>query len=204
MSGTSTLPPDLPVPADDGGADHLPGMRVPPVELPATDGTRVRLDGPPPGGARRLVVYAYPRTARPGAEPLTPDWDLIPGARGCTPEACGFRDHAADLRAAGAAVFGLSTQDTEDQRELVDRLGLPFSVLSDQRLDLTRAMRLPTFAVAGHVLLRRLTLVLRDGAVEHVFYPVFPPDTHAAEVLRWLREHPVAAGVGIGGRKESA
>jgi peroxiredoxin len=204
VTDRTSLPPDLPLPVDDGAADHLPGSRVPAVELSATDGSRVRLDGPPPDGASRLVVYAYPRTARPGEPSLTDDWDLIPGARGCTPEACGFRDHAADLRAAGAAVLGLSTQDTEYQRELVDRLRLPFPVLSDHRLELAGAMRLPTFTVAGQVLLRRLTLVLRAGVVEHVFYPVFPPDTHAAEVLRWLREHPVATGVAAGGPEEAA
>ena len=132
------------------------------------------------------MVYAYPRTGRPGEPELTDDWDLIPGARGCTPEACGFRDHYAELNAAGANVFGLSTQSTADQKELAARLHLPFPVLSDENLVLTQAMRLPTFRAAGQTLLRRLTLVIRDGRVEHVWYPVFPPDRHAGEVLQWL------------------
>jgi peroxiredoxin len=182
------LPDDLPAPVDDGAADHLPGMRVPPIALPATDNRELRIDGPPPD-ADRWVVYAYPRTGVPGEEPFTPDWDEIPGARGCTPQTCAFRDHAADLRAAGAAVAGLSTQDTAFQQEMATRLHLPFPVLSDHDLALTRALRLPTFEAAGETLLRRLTLVIRQGVVEHVFYPVFPPDGHAAEVLAWLSEN---------------
>ncbi len=183
------LPTDLPAPVDDGAADHLPGLRLPPIALPSTEGTDVRLDLRPQD-ADRLVVYAYPRTGAPGEEPPTPDWDEIPGARGCTPESCGFRDHHDDLRAAGAAVVGLSTQDTPYQQEMVQRLHLPYPVLSDRDLVATRALRLPTFEAAGQTLLRRLTLVIRDGAVEHVFYPVFPPDRHAAEVREWLRTTP--------------
>jgi peroxiredoxin len=139
-----------------------------------------------PDGAERLVLYAYPRTGRPGEPPLTPDWNLIPGARGCTPESCGFRDHAGELWAAGAAVAGVSSQTTEDQREVVGRLGLPFPLLSDDDLHLTHALDLPTHVVAGRTLLKRLTLVVRDSRIEHVFYPIFPPDTHAADVLAWL------------------
>jgi len=135
-------------------------------------------------------VYAYPRTGRPGESPLVDDWDLIPGARGCTPETCGFRDHHAEMRAAGAEVFGLSTQDTTYQQELVERLHLPFAILSDAKLRLTRAWRLPTFEAAGQTLLRRLTIVIRDGRVEHLWYPVFPPDRHAEEVLDWLHANP--------------
>lgn len=198
MTHPTAIPSDLPVPVDDGAADHLPGMAVPPIGLPATDGRTVRLDTPP-ADAERLVVYAYPRTGRPGEPSLTPDWDSIPGARGCTPESCGFRDHAAELRAAGATVLGLSTQDTGYQREMVDRLRLPFPVLSDVDLELTRAMRLPTLTAAGQVLLRRITLVLRGGVVEHVFYPVFPPDTHAERVLDWLRAHAGDTGAGPDG-----
>jgi peroxiredoxin len=180
----NVLPPDLPVPEDDGAADHLVGCALPPFELPATDGSRVRLDQLP----GRVVVYAYPRTGVPGEDPLVPDWDSIPGARGCTPESCGFRDHFRDLRAAGAAlVFGLSTQDTAYQREAAERLHLPFVLLSDADLELTKALRLPTFEAAGQALLKRFTLVLADGRIEHVFYPVFPPDRHAEEVLGWLR-----------------
>ena len=182
-----TLPADLPEPVDDGAADHLRGSRVPDIALPATDGRRISLAsirGP------RVVVYAYPRTGRPGVASLVDDWDLIPGARGCTPETCGFRDHHADMQAAGAEVFGLSTQDTAYQQELVERLHLPFAVLSDEKLELMHAWRLPTFDVAGQTLLKRFTLVIRDGVVEHVWYPVFPPDRHAEDVLSWLRSAP--------------
>jgi peroxiredoxin len=180
------LPANLPVPEDDGGAAHLPGMAMPAIALPATSGGTVRVDAVP-GAAERLVLYLYPRTGRPGEVELTPDWNQIPGARGCTPESCGFRDHAADLWDAGAAVAGVSTQTTEDQREAAERLELPFPLLSDAELELTRALDLPTFEVAGLTLLKRLTLVVRDGWIEQVFYPVFPPDRHAAEVLAWLR-----------------
>jgi peroxiredoxin len=180
-----TLPADLPEPLDDGAAAHLTGMAMPAMTLPATTGEGVRVDLAP-ADARRLVLYAYPRTGRPGEDPLTPDWDLIPGARGCTPQTCAFRDHAAELHAAGAAVAGLSTQDTGYQREAAERLHLPFPLLSDAGLRLTRALRLPTFEVAGHTLLKRLTLIIHDGVIEHVFYPVFPPDAHAGEVLRRL------------------
>jgi len=177
----NVLPDDLPAPVDDGAADHLPGTRLPSVALPATDGRSVRLDE-----LGRAVVYAYPRTGVPGVDPLVADWDQIPGARGCTPESCGFRDHHAELAALGAEVYGLSTQDTAYQREAAERLHLPFALLGDERLELTRALRLPTFDAAGHTLLRRLTLVVEAGAIVHVFYPVFPPDRHASEVLAWL------------------
>ena len=140
------------------------------------------------------MLYVYPRTGAPG-EPVSAEWDAIPGARGCTPEACAFRDHHAELLDAGAEVFGLSTQDTPYQREAAERLRLPFPLLSDAGLELTRALRLPTFQAGGETLLRRLTLVLRDGAVEHVFYPVFPPDAHAAEVLAWLKDRPGESAV---------
>jgi peroxiredoxin len=180
------LPADLPRPEDDGAADHLLGSAVPDIALPATDGRQVSLAAI---RAPRIVVYAYPRTGRPGVAPLVEDWDLIPGARGCTPETCGFRDHHAEMRAAGSEVFGLSTQDTAYQRELVDRLHLPFAILSDANLELTHAWGLPSFEVAGETLLKRFTLVLRDGKVEHLWYPVFPPDRHADEVLTWLKEH---------------
>jgi peroxiredoxin len=184
----TTLPSGLPVPADDGAARHLRGARVPAIPLSTTNGAELRLGDE--GRNARRVVYAYPRTGRPGEAPLAEDWDLIPGARGCTPEACGFRDHHADLARAGADVVGLSTQDTSYQREAVERLHLPFVLVSDAGLRLTRAMRLPTLEVAGHVLLRRFTLVIRGGRVEHVFFPVFPPDRHAEEVLAWLHAHP--------------
>lgn len=212
-----SLPSDLPVPVDDGAADHLRGLRLPPIALPSTDNREIRLDLGPEGsegsersagsagsaGVDRWVVYAYPRTSVPGEQPLVPEWDTIPGARGCTPESCGFRDHAADLSAAGAAVVGLSTQDVAYQQELVQRLGLPFPVLSDHDLSATRALGLPTFEAAGQTLLQRLTMVIRDGTVEHVFYPVFPPDAHAAQVLAWLSEHRPGQGDPDGGAPAS-
>ena len=181
------LPPDLPVPEDDGAAAHLPGARMPALALPSTNGTPVPVDHPP-AGFERLIVYAYPRTGRPGEPSLTPEWDAIPGAFGCTSEACGFRDHAEDLAALGAAVAGVATQDTDYLKEAVERLGLPFPLLSDADLELTKSLRLPTFEAGGHLLLKRLTLVVQAGMVEMVFYPVFPPDRHAEEVLQWLRD----------------
>jgi peroxiredoxin len=183
----TALPGDLPVPQDDGAADHLSGLQLPAVALPSTSGEHVRLDRL---GHGRTVLYAYPMTGTPGVDP--PDgWDQIPGARGCTPESCGFRDHHADLAHAGAGVYGISTQTTEQQREAAERLRLPFELLSDAAHALSSAMRLPTMEVAGVTMLKRLTLVVRDGRVEHVFYPVFPPDAHAAEVLGWLRSNPL-------------
>jgi peroxiredoxin len=180
------LPPDLPVPVDDGGADHLADVRLPAVSLPATDGTIVDLSVL----RGRVVVFAYPRTGRPDRDPLVADWNSIPGARGCTPQTCGFRDLAADFAALNCRVFGLSTQTPADQREMVERLRVPFPVLSDSELALATALRLPTFAVAGLTLLRRLTWVARNGAIEKTFYPVFPPDRNAIEVLRWLVAQP--------------
>jgi peroxiredoxin len=184
----SVLPPGLPIPRDDGAARHIEGTHMPPLTLPATDGSHFWVHRPP-AGFERLVLYAYPRTSRPGEPPLSPDWDDIPGARGCTPEACAFRDHAAELAARGAAVAGVSTQDTVYQREVVDRLQLPFPLLSDAEHELMNALRLPLHRIAGRVLLRRLTMVVRDSRVEKVFYPIFPPDAHAAEVVRWLEEN---------------
>jgi peroxiredoxin len=185
----TVLPDGLPIPVDDGAAAHLAGAAMPRLALESTDGGRFRVDLVP-DAATRLVLYAYPRTGRPGEDPLVPEWDTIPGARGCTPESCGFRDHNADLARNRAAVAGVSTQDTASQREAVQRLRLPFPLLSDTDLRLALALRLPTFEVAGRRLLRRLTLVVRDGTVEHVFYPVFPPDRHAEQVLDWLTKQP--------------
>jgi peroxiredoxin len=179
-----TLPDDLPVPEDDGAADHLPGSAVPPVALAATDGSSVRLDRV----AGRSLVFAYPRTGRPGEPSLGGDeaWDAIPGARGCTPEVCGIRDSVGRFAALGVRVFGVSTQSQGDQVEAAERLGLPYPLLSDERLELARALRLPLFEVEGVVLLKRLTLFLRDGVVERVLYPVFPPDAAAASALEAL------------------
>ena len=182
-----SLPPDLPVPQDDGAADHLPGRAVPHLALPSTGGEMVYFDALGPG---RTVLYIYPLTGRPGTD-LPEGWDLIPGARGCTPEACGFRDHYDDLLAAGAArVYGLSSQDTAYQREAATRLYLQFQMLSDPALSLASALGLPTFQAGGQTLYKRLTLIITDGVVEHVFYPVFPPDQHAQQVLSWLRDSP--------------
>lgn len=179
------LPADMPVPVDDHTCGHLPGMRVPPISLPSTAGETVDLSHL----TSRTVLYCYPMTGRPDVE-LPEGWNDIPGARGCTPESCGFRDHYRELQALGARVFGLSTQDTKYQREAADRLQLPYALLSDATLALTRALRLPTFTVAGMTLIKRLTLILNDGGIEKVFYPVFPPDEHAAQVVRWLEDSP--------------
>jgi peroxiredoxin len=181
------LPADLPVPVDDGAAGHLPGRAMPALSLPATDGRQVGLAAL---GSGRTVMYVYPMTGRPGVD-LPPGWDDIPGARGCTPESTGFRDHHAELLAAGAAqVFGLSSQSSSYQAEAVDRLQLPFAILSDEPMALVDALGLPTFTVAGATLYRRLTMMVTGGVIEHVFYPVFPPDRHAQQVLDWLRAHP--------------
>ena len=177
------LPPDLPVPRDDGGARHLAGMRAPDLALAATDSGSVNLSRLP----GRTVVYVYPRTGRPGV-PLPDGWDAIPGARGCTPQSCGFRDHLRELEALGVSrVYGLSTQDSEYQREAVERLHLPFPLLSDAGLGLQRALRLPSFQLDGMTLLKRLVLVVDDGTIVHVFYPVFPPDRSAEEVIAWIQ-----------------
>src|SRR5215212_1364417 len=180
------LPADLPVPVDDGACDHLPGMRLPSLALPATDGTLIGLSTLP----GRSVVYIYPRTGRPD-QPLPTGWDEIPGARGCTPQSCAYRNLAADLAALGARIFGLSAQDTAYQQEAATRLHLPFPLLSDERLELKTALSLPTFEVDGMMLIKRLTLIIGDGAIETVFYPVFPPDADAANVAAWLREHQI-------------
>ncbi|WP_439925769.1 peroxiredoxin [Nitrobacter sp. JJSN] len=178
----------IPAPADDGAARNLPGQTIPPLDLIATDGSSVRLSEL----KGRTVVFAYPRTGEPGKIGLVDDWDLIPGARGCTPQACAFRDLFAELKSAGARhVFGLSTQDHDYQSEMAARLHLPFAVLSDENLSLTHALDLPTMEVAGVTLIGRLTLIVDDGRISHVFYPVFPPDRNAGDVLSWLRANPV-------------
>ena len=189
MTSLTDLPPDLPAPIDDGAARHLAGMTMPAVRLPDTAGGEVDLGAL---GAGRTVIYAYPRTGAPGAA-LPDGWDAIPGARGCTPQSCAFRDHHAELASLGATVYGLSTQDTAYQREMAGRLHLPFPVLSDAGLVLTRALNLPTFTSEGMMLLKRLTLVVQGGRIETVFYPVFPPDRSAEQVTDWLRDHPISA-----------
>ncbi len=177
------LPPGIPAPQDDGGANHLPGMKLPDVALPATSGGSVdlsKLKG-------RTVVYVYPRTGVPGTD-LPPGWDEIPGARGCTPQSCSFRDHFGELKRLGVVqLYGLSTQGTAYQQEAASRLRLPFAILSDEKLTLTTALKLPTFATSGMTLLKRMALVIDDGKITHVFYPVFPPDKSAEEVIAWLQ-----------------
>ena len=205
MTDPYALPADLPVPEDDGAADHLPGLALPAVELPSTAGGTVALNGL--GRERpRTVLYVYPMTGQPGVA-LPDGWDSIAGARGCTPEACAFRDHHADLATAGADVYGLSTQSTADQAEAAERLQLPFPLLSDEDAVLANEpLRLPllaapaavggtppnprVFEAGGRTRYRRITLVIANGRIEHVFYPVFPPDRHASEVLAWLQNHP--------------
>lgn len=183
------LPPDLPVPLDDGACRHLPGMAWPSVDLPSTAGGTVSLAAAAME-APWLVVYFYPRTGLPDQDPPggLAAWDAIPGARGCTPQACAYRDHHAELRARGARIFGVSTQETAYQREVAERLHLPYALLSDAALALTHALRLPTFAVAGYTLIRRLTLLGRGGRIERCFYPVFPPHADAVRVLAAITE----------------
>jgi len=184
----NTLPDGLPIPTDDGSCNHLKGMVLPALELRATSGRAVNL-----AALRdRTVLYIYPRTGRPDQEPPS-GWNEIPGARGCTPQSCSFRDHKAELESLGAKIFGLSTQNSEYQQEAVQRLHLPFELLSDCNFALTEALRLPTFTADGMRLIKRVTLVLQDGQIEKVFYPVFPPDRNAEEVIGWLRDNPARA-----------
>jgi peroxiredoxin len=179
----NVLPPDLPVPQDDGRARHLTGLKLPDVALPSTVGGMVNLSKL----KGRTVLYIYPRTGVPGVD-APPGWDQIPGARGCTPQSCGFRDHFAELKALGVNhVFGLSTQATGYQKEAADRLHLPFPILSDAELDFATSLHLPLFMTAGMTLLARMALVIEDGKIVKVFYPVFPPDKNAEEVIGWLR-----------------
>lgn len=187
----TTIPDGLPVPIDDGAARHLAGLRLPPITLPASDGAAVDLGRLPAG---RTIVYFYPLTGRPGVD-LPEGWDSIPGARGCSTEACDFRDHFDDLRSLGVmSVYGASSQDPAYQDEVVQRLHLPFTMISDEAFELAGALDLPTFSAEGHDrLYARLTLVVLDGVIEHVFYPIFPPNTHARQVLDWVREHPAGA-----------
>ena len=189
MHDPTNLPPDLPVPVDDGAARHLGGARLPDITLPATAGPAVRLSG-----LQGLsVLYIYPRTGVPGVD-APPGWDDIPGARGCTPQSCGFRDHFAELQALGVAqVYGLSSQDTAYQREAAERLHLPFPLLSDVALKLKSTIGLPTFSTSGMTLYKRMAIVLEDAKIVQVFYPVFPPDKNVAEVTAWLRARAAAA-----------
>jgi peroxiredoxin len=182
------LPPDLPVPEDDGAADHLPGAAAPQIALPSTAGRELDLAAEAAG---TLVLYVYPRTGRPG-HALPPHWNEIPGARGCTPQACSYRDRFAELEGLGARVLGLSAQPLGDQREAAERLGLPYPLLSDPGLVLADALGLPTFEVADMRLYRRLTLIFREGRVARALYPVFPPDADAGNVVAWLSQEATA------------
>jgi len=173
-----TLPTGLPVPEDDGAADHLIGLKLPQLELESSQG--------PVNVGELDVLYVYPRTGKPGV-PSLPGWDEIPGARGCTPQSCGFRDAHGELRALGLKVAGLSAQPLADQLEFAERNEMPFPVLADPELRLGAALGLPTFEVDGHVLYKRLALVAESGRIAQLFYPVFPPDRNAADVLDWLR-----------------
>jgi peroxiredoxin len=188
MSGSDNIhqsPEKLPAPIDDGACDYLTSQHLPFLSLMSTAGASVDIAQLP----GTTVIYCYPRTGRPDEEP--PDgWDLIPGAKGCTPQSCAFRDHYQELRQVGTAqVFGLSTQTTPYQQEAASRLHLPFALLSDSELSLTHALHLPTFEVAGMILIKRLTLIVTNGKIVKVFYPVFPPDQNATDVLAWLSEH---------------
>jgi peroxiredoxin len=179
-----SLPPDLPVPIDDGAADHLSGLVLPALTMPSTLGDDVDVAALA-ARAGTLVLYVYPRTGTPG-QPSPDGWDAIPGARGCTPQSCAFRDHHAELRALGADLAGLSAQPLEEQQAFAAREHIPFPLLSDPQLGLAAALELPTFGAGGMRLYKRITLVVRDGAIAHAFYPVFPPDRNAADVLAWL------------------
>ena len=184
------LPPDLPVPVDDGAARHLTGRRLPALTLLATSGEHIELAAV---GHPTAVVFVYPMTGRPGTA-LPPGWDAVAGARGCTPESCGFRDLFPEFAAAGVdTIFGLSGQDTDYQREAVARLHLPYALLADPEMALADALGLPTFEVDGRRFYSRLTLIISAGTIDHVFYPVFPPDGHAAEVLEWLQHQAATA-----------
>lgn len=175
----------IPAPNDDGATRHLPGTTLPSVPLTATDGSIVDLATL----IGRTVVYAYPRTGRPGI-PNSDGWDMIPGARGCSPQACSFRDHFTELKNLGVDhLFGLSTQDTAYQKEAEERLQLPFPLLSDAHLKLAQALRLPTFEADKVQLLKRVTLIINNGTIKHVFYPVFPPDRSASDVIAWFSTH---------------
>jgi len=196
MSTAPELPADLPRPEDDGACAHLPGTKLPDIALGSTEGVTVNLSEL----AGRTIVYCYPRMGQPG-KTVPESWNAIPGARGCTNQSCSFRDHFAELVATGTDhLFGLSTQDVDYQREAVDRLHLPFSLLSDQELKFADALNLPRFQYDGATLIKRLTLVIDNGTVTHVFYPVFPPDRSAEQTLEWLRLHPASSAVSLKSR----
>lgn len=182
MKDLSKLPDNLPVPEDGGACNHLPGSQIPLISLVATSGESVNLSTLP----GTIVVYFYPMIGRPDGPPLI-GWNEIPGARGCTPQSCAFRDHHAELMSLGVKVFGVSAQPLEDQKEAKGRLGLPFELLNDSSLALAEALHLPIFEYAKSRLIKRLTIIAKDGVIRKVFYPVFPPTQNAADVIEWLR-----------------
>lgn len=185
-----TLPPDLPVPQDDGATDHLPGLRMPTLVLDSSQGPVDLADL----CAKRAVLYIYPHTGKPGV-PMLPGWNELPGARGCTPQSCGFRDHAAELAELGARVAGMSSQPLADQVEFAELNQIGYPVLSDPDLLVRDALDLPTFEIAGYTLYKRLALIAENGVITKVFYPVFPPDRNAADVVTWLRADRLRATV---------
>jgi peroxiredoxin len=185
-----TLPSNLPKPVDDGACDHLEGVKLPSIPLISTNGLWVDLSCVP----GRVVIFAYPRTGQPGIPALVDNWNDIPGARGCTPHVCSYRDLADAFQAENVEIYGLSTQGSEYQIELAFRLNLPFQILSDAELKLTNALCLPTFTVSGYILIRRMAWVVDFGRITKVFYPVFPPDENATHVLKWIRENPLVIG----------
>lgn len=182
MKDLYTLPDNLPVPVDDGACAHLPGQRIPAIPLVATSDETISL-GTLPGV---VVAYFYPMIGRPDSLPLV-GWNEIPGARGCTPQSCAFRDYHAELKNFADNVFGISAQPVDDQKEARSRLQLPFELLNDSHLALTQAMRLPTFVYQKSTLIKRLTIIAIDGIIHKVFYPVFPPNRNAQDVLEWLK-----------------
>lgn len=184
MERLTELPKDLPIPVNDGACNHLLGQSLPSVFLPSTQGRRVDLSAI----SGWVVIYCYPMTGQPNI-PLPDGWDEIPGARGCTPQSCAFRDHHQELKELGAQVFGLSSQDTEYQIEATERLHLPFELLSDGDLSFTKMLKLPIFEIRGQQLIKRVTLIAKAGRIVKVFYPVFPPDKNADEVIDWLRNN---------------
>ena len=186
MSNLNQLPTDLPIPQDDGAANHLLGMRVPNILLSATSGKELNL-GDIKG---RLVIYCYPMTGQPNVA-LPDGWDQIPGARGCTPQSCSFRDHYQELQSLGAEIVGLSVQSTQYQQEMADRLHLPFPVVSDAGYQFQQALRLPTFVAAGMTLLNRITLIANEGVIEAIHYPIFPSDSDPAWVIKHLKNAPI-------------
>jgi peroxiredoxin len=184
MTNVYEIPSNLPIPTDDGSTDHLKGLRLPNVSLAATNGTTINL-GEIKG---KLVIYCYPMTGQPNVT-LPDGWDQIPGARGCTPQSCSFRDHYKELQTLGAEVLGLSVQTTEYQKEMVDRLHLPFPVVSDSDYRFQKALSMPTFVASGMTLLKRVTLIVSNGVIQAVHYPIFPSDSDPIWVIDYLKRH---------------